>query len=492
MSALPSGLDQNSTPYIDALLAFSQSDPGRFNVPGHQGGLGADDAMRMLVGNSGLLNDVPALIEGIDIGDPNPFQQAQQLAADAWGAKRSWFLMNGASQGNRTMCLAVAHMGDEIVIQRNVHSSVIDGMITTGLKPTFAAPEMDPDLGMAHCLTPAMLADALDRTPNAAAAVVVSPTYFGACADVAGLAEVAHARDVPLVVDEAWGAHLHFHPDLPDAAIESGADLVISSTHKIVGSLTQSAMIHLATDRFDEQIVDRCVSMTESTSPDALLCGSLDGARHQAAVHGEALLGETLEVLAAAREEIRQIDRLDVLDDHLLAAESVVGLDPLRLCFDVRQIGAPGYRVAALARDLANVHVELASSTAVVGVFGMGTATPARTRRLIHGIETAIEAIDREPAGSKPKFLPPPPWGEPAMLPRDAFLGRQEVVPFDEAEGRIGVEPLAAYPPGIPNVLPGERLTRETLDFIRDSIAQGGYVRGATDRELHTLRVIAE
>ncbi len=492
MSAPRSGLDQNSTPYIDALLAFTQSDPGRFNVPGHQGGIGADDAMRMLVGNSGLLNDVPALIEGIDIGDPNPFQEAQQLAAGAWGAKRSWFLMNGASQGNRTMCLTVAHMGEEIVVQRNVHSSVIDGMIAAGLKPTFVAPEMDPDLGMAHCLTPAMLADALDRTPNAAAAVVVSPTYFGACADLAGLAEVAHSRDVPLVVDEAWGAHLHFHPDLPDAAIESGADLVISSTHKIVGSLTQSAMIHLATDRFDEQIVDRCVSMTESTSPDALLCGSLDGARRRAAIHGRELLTETIEVLAEAREEIRGIDRLGLLDELLLERESVVGLDPLRVTFDVRETGASGYRVAALARDLANVHVELASSTAVVGVFGMGTATPARARRLVHGIETAIETIDREPSGPKPEFVPPPPWGEPAMLPREAFLGKQDVVPFDQAEGRIAAEPLAAYPPGIPNVLPGERLTRATLDYIKDSVAHGGYVRGATDRELHTLRVIAE
>lgn len=487
-----SGLDQNATPYIDALLAFAQSDPGRFNVPGHQGGLGADNKLRMLAGDSGLFNDIPALIEGIDIGDPNPFQQAQQLAAEAWGAKRSWFLMNGASQGNRTMCLTVAHMGEEIVVQRNVHSSVIDGMITAGLRPTFVAPEMDPDLGMAHCLTPEVLADALDRTPNAAAAVVVSPTYFGACADLAGLAEVAHARGVPLVVDEAWGAHLHFHPDLPAAAIESGADLVISSTHKIVGSLTQSAMIHLATDRFDEHIVDRCVSMTESTSPNALLCGSLDGARHLAAVHGHELLGETIEALAGAREQIKAIDRLDVLDERLLERESVAGLDPLRLTFDVRETGATGYRVAALTRDLANVHVELASNTAVVAVFGMGTATPARTKRLIHGIEVALEAIGADPDSTPRVFSPPPPWGEPAMIPRDAFLGKQDVVPFDQAEGRISAEPLAAYPPGIPNVLPGERLTRETLDYIKDSIALGGFVRGATDRELATLRVVAE
>ena len=330
---------QDRTPYIDALLEFAQSDPGRFNVPGHQGGIGADEGLHLLAGQTGLTDDIPALIEGIDVGDPNPFQEAQQLAAEAWGAKRTWFLINGASQGNQSMCLAVAHMGGELVVQRNVHSSVIDGMIMAGLKPTFASPEVDPELGVAHCLTPAALAEALDRCPDAAAAVVVSPTYFGACADIPALAEVAHQRGVPLVVDEAWGAHLRFHPDLPPSAIESGADLVISSTHKIVGSLTQSAMIHLATDRFDEAIIDRCISMTESTSPNSLLCGSLDAARRQAAVEGEQLLGETIEVLAEAREEIRQIPGLDVLDERLLEAESVAGWDPLRLTIDVRGTG---------------------------------------------------------------------------------------------------------------------------------------------------------
>lgn len=487
---MPTGQDR--TPYIEALLAFAQSDPGRFNVPGHQGGIGADDRLHLLVGQTGLTDDIPALIEGIDVGDPNPFQEAQQLAAEAWGAKRTWFLINGASQGNQSMCLAVAHMGGELVVQRNVHSSVIDGMIMAGLKPTFAAPEVDPELGVAHCLTAGTLDEALSRSPGAAAAVAVSPTYFGACADIPALAEVAHSHGVPLVVDEAWGAHLKFHPDLPPSAIESGADLVISSTHKIVGSLTQSAMIHLATDRFDESIIDRCISMTESTSPNSLLCGSLDAARRQAAIDGERLLGETIAVLAETRKEIREIPGLDVLDERLLEAESVVGWDPLRLTIDVRGTGSTGYHIAELARDLAGVNLELASDTVAVAVFGMATGTPQRARRLVDGILTALEAIEAEPFTEKPEFAPPPPWGEPAMTPRDAFLGNQEVVPFIEAEGRIAAEPLATYPPGIPNVLPGERLTRETLDYITDSVDHGGYVRGAADRELTTLRVIAE
>ena len=299
---------QDSTPYVDALLAYSARDPGRFQVPGHKGGPGADPAMRELVGEVGLRNDIPSITEGVDIGpEPTPFQQAQELAAAAWGARRCWFLINGASQGNHTICLALAHSGERVVVQRNVHSSVIDGLVLSGMRPSFAAPELDPELGIAHCLTPDSLAAALDATPGAVAAMVVSPTYFGACADVAALAEVAHRRGVPLAVDEAWGAHLRFHPDLPPDALGSGADVVVSSTHKIVGSLTQAAMLHLGEGgRIDEAIVDRCVSLVETTSPSALLSGSLDAARRQASVHGDELLGETLAAIAATRRRSRR------------------------------------------------------------------------------------------------------------------------------------------------------------------------------------------
>jgi lysine decarboxylase len=390
------------------------------------------------------------------------------------------------------MCMALAHMGSDLVVQRNVHSSVIDGMIMAGLNPTFAAPEIDPELGIAHCLTPDTLTEALDRCPDATAAIVVSPTYFGAAADVAALVEVAHSYGVPLVVDESWGAHLHFHPDLPQSAIDAGADLVISSTHKIVGSLTQSAMLHLGSDRFEAEIIDRCVSMTESTSPNALLCGSLDAARRQAAVYGEALLTETIDALAEARSELKAVEGLDVLDESLLRQKSVVGWDPLRVTIDVRGTGATGYRIASLARKLANINLELTSDTVAVAVFGLGTGNQARVLRLVDGVIAAVDHIGAEPPSVEPEFAQPPPWGEPAMTPREAFLGAQDVVPFAEAEGRIAAEPLATYPPGIPNVLPGERLTRATLEFITDSIDHGGYVRGAADRELTTLRVVAE
>ena len=486
-------MDQGSVPYVDALREHARRDPGRLYVPGHKGGPGADPALLDAVGARALEMDIPSLIPGIDVGEePTPFQLAQQLAADAWGARRSWFLLNGASQGNHAACLALRHAGRRVVVQRNAHSSVVDGAVLAGLEPTFVAPELDPDLGVAHCVTADGLAAALDQTPDAVGAICVSPTYFGACADVAALAEVAHSRGLPLVMDEAWGAHLRFSPELPPSALESGADIVISSTHKIVGSLTQSAMIHLGqTELVDENVVDRVVTLLETTSPSSLLSLSLDAARRLAATEGQELLAETLESLRVARERIRSIEGLDVLDERLISP-GVAGWDPLRLTVDVRATGVTGHRCAALLRETADIHCELATETVVVGAFGMGGETAPLADRFVDGLERVVAGLGPHVPEHGLPFAVPPPWGPMEMVPRDAFLGPQEAVPIADAIGRIASESLAAYPPGIPNVLPGERLTRETLDFIADTLAHGGYLRGASDRTVETIRVVIE
>lgn len=487
-------MEQDRTPYLDALVAYADREPGRFHVPGHKGGRGADPAVREAFGDALLRLDIPAGIEGIDVApDPShaPFQLAQRLAADAWGARRSWFLVNGGSGGNHAICLALAHFGDRVVVQRNVHSSIIDGLVLSGLRPRFVAPELDPELGIAHCLKPESLDAALASEPGAVAAMIVSPTYFGAVADVAALAEVAHGRGVPLVVDEAWGAHLHFSSELPTSALELGADLVLSSVHKIVGSITQSAILHLgAGGRIDERIVDRAVTLVESTSPNAILTASLDAARRQAAVHGEELLAETVASLGELRERIRGIPGLDVLDDRIVGRGGVHAYDPLRLVVDVRGTGATGHRIARMMREADDINLELFSENVVVAVFGIGERASLTGARLVEALERACERVDEEEAEPLPPFAEPPPWGPTELSPRDAFLAPQEVVEFADAEGRIAAESLAAYPPGVPNVLPGELLTRPTLDYIADSVAHGGLVRGASDRTLKTVRVV--
>jgi lysine decarboxylase len=467
---------QQEAPYFDALVDYAQRSPTRVHVPGHKGGPGADPDLVAAFGQRAFEMDVPSLTHGIDIGpEPTPFQRAQTLAAEAWGARRAWFLINGASQGNLVAGLALAHRGDQIVVQRNAHSSTIDALILSGMRPTFVAPELDPELQIAHCITPDTLAAALDATPGAAGATIVSPTYFGAVADVRGLADVAHARGVPLVVDEAWGAHLAFHERLPAHALTRGADLVVSSTHKVVGSLTQSAMLHLGHEsegRLDERVVDRAVTLVESTSPSSLLTASLDAQRRYAAIDG-----------------------LDVLDERFVGRPGVFDYDPLRLAIDVRGIDVTGYQLATLLREGADVNLELAGENVIVGVFGMGERALETGRRLVEALRSAVDTLAaRDGAGRVPvgAFAPPPPWGELVMGPREAFFAPQEVVPVADAVGRIATESLAAYPPGIPNVLPGERLTVETLDYIHQTLELGGSLRGASDRRLRTLRVVVE
>jgi arginine decarboxylase len=486
---------QSDTPYLDALRAYAARKPGRFHVPGHKGGPGADPGLVEALGERVFALDIPALTYGIDVGDePTPFQKAQGLAADAWGARRTWWLVNGASQGNHVALLTLGHRGQRVVTQRNAHSSTIDALIMSGLRPTFVAPELDPELHIAHCMTPEALGRALDETPKVAGATVVSPTYFGAVADVAGLAEVVHAHGVPLVVDEAWGAHLGFHEELPAPALSLGADLVISSTHKVVGSLTQSAMIHLGHgDLIEEGVVDRCVTLVESTSPNSLLCASLDAARRSAATRGRELVGETLAALARTREAVREIPGLDVLDERLVGAPGVFDYDPLRLAIDVRGTRMSGYELSRRLREDYDVLMELAGENVVVAVYGMGEDAGLASERLIAALRGVIDKTsETEQDAEAVRFAPPPPWGELVTTPREAFLGPQEVVGLRDAVGRVAAESLAAYPPGIPNVLPGERLTAETLDYIEQTIAHGGSLRGASDRALRTLRVVIE
>lgn len=287
---------QSSAPYLDAIAAYGSRGSGRMHVPGHKGGPGADPGLRAALGERALLMDVPQGLYGVDLGvEVTPQLRAEALAAEAYGASRSWFLTNGATQGNHALALALAPPGRTVVVQRNSHASVVDGLVLSGGLPAFVAPAYDDTIGIAHTVEPDTLEATLAQAPEASAVFVVSPTYFGIAADIAALAEVAHRHDCALIVDQSWGPHFGFHPDVPPSALAQGADAVLTSTHKMAGSLTQSAILHAGVGtRVDVAAIERAVRIVRSTSPSSLLLSSLDGARRQLAVHGEALLDRTL------------------------------------------------------------------------------------------------------------------------------------------------------------------------------------------------------
>jgi arginine decarboxylase len=482
---------QPTAPYLDAVSAYGFRGSTRFHVPGHKGGEGADPGLRAGIGEHALLLDVPQDIEGIDAGRaPTPYERAEQLAAGAYGAARAWFLTNGATQGNHALCLALAPLGARVVVQRNSHASLIDGLVLSGGIPSFVSPEYDAELGMAHGVTPEALERGLARAEGARAAFIVSPTYYGMAADVGACAEVAHRAGVPLVVDCAWGSHFGFHEALPPSPLALGADAMLASTHKLVGSLTQSAMLLVAHGgRIELDAVARVVRLVRSTSPSSLLMASLDAARRQLAVHGEQLLERTIEAAARARAAIDQIPGCATAGPHFVGRPGIAGWDPLRIVVDVRGTGCTGYEVGAALAGGYDTHVELATQATVVLVLGIAQPVEPLVR-LADDLREAVGRIAR-PGGPPPVSRPPEMLGEePVVAPREAFLGDGVAVGVDEAIGRISCESIAGYPPGVPTLLPGERVTAEVVAYLRELTAAGARLHGAADPTFATVRVL--
>ncbi len=492
--------EQPTAPYLEAVGAYGMRGAIRFVVPGHKGGAGADPGLRSAIGTTALLLDVPQDLEGIDRGpSPTPYERAERLAADAYGAARCWFLTDGASQGNHALCLALAGPGRRVLLQRNSHASMIDGLVLSGGLPRFVAPAYDPELGMAHGITPAALERALAHGAPVQAVFVVSPTYYGMAADVGALAEVAHGAGVPLVVDAAWGAHFGFHASLPRSPLQLGADAMLASTHKMVGSLTQSAMLLAgSSDRIDVDAVTRSVRLLRSTSPSSLLMVSLDAARRQLAVHGELLLDRTIRAAARARAAVSQIPGCRVIDEQWVGRPGIAGWDPLRIVVDVRGTGRTGYEIATALRSSYDIHLELATHATIVLVLGIGQPTEPLDR-FAHDLAEAVGQIapDSEQGRSLDLggVLVEPPaeeFAEPAVAPRDAFMGRGETVPVAAAVGRISTEAIAGYPPGVPTLLPGERVSTEVVAYLQALVASGARLHGAADPSFATVRVLIE
>lgn len=471
-------------------------------VPGHacDPGRGASHLAEVF-GERTVGLDVPLMLEGIDLGDGSPLAEAHRLAAEAWGARRTWFMTNGASQANRTAALAVRGLGERVLMQRSAHSSFSDGILLAGLVPSFVLPSIDAVHGISHGLTPealdsALQAERLAGSP-ASSVYVVSPSYFGSTADVRGLADVAHAHGAALIVDGAWGAHFGFHADLPESPVRLGADLVVSSTHKLAGSFTQSAMLHLGEGDLAEQLeplVSRAVMMTASTSASALLMASLDLAR-KALMTEDGEIDRAIRIARDLRDRLRAHEHYAVISDGFDSFDDVVATDPLRIPIDVSRLGRSGHWVRDRLISDHGVYFEMATATSLVAVIGaLSAPDPDRVMRALDAVAAqAMEALPSAHADLPVEFPPLPAPGALRVSPRDAYFGASETVPVADAVGRVSADTLAAYPPGIPNLIPGEEITVDTLAFLRAVAASPtGYVRGAVDPRVDMIRVVRE
>ena len=482
--------DQDASPYADALRAYADRGLVRHTTPGHQASATAQPLLAAALGRSALDLDLQPTIEGVDFGPDNPLDRSLALAAQAWGAARTWFLTNGSSQGNQTACLALAALGSgsTVVAQRSVHSSVVDGLVLSGLVAEFVAPSVDHELGIAHGVTPEALDERLSAHPEAVAAFVVSPSYFGAVADVAALAEVAHAHDAALVVDEAWGAHLGFHPGLPVNAVRLGADVVIASMHKMGGSLSQTALLHLGHGLHAtrlEPLLDRAFRSLQSTSVYAGLLASLDLARREAAVHGAERIGASIASADRLRSRVESDGRFHDVTGRITAFDDVLRLDPLHVVIETRSGGITGHDARAVLFHELGHHVEMATDDVIVVLVGAGNEVDADALA-----DALLRLPTREEAARHHIALPDP--GRRVMTVREAWFAPSEVIPAARAVGRVSADSVAAYPPGIPNLMPGEEITAATLEFLHETAAAPfGHLRGAIAPDMSLVRVVA-
>jgi arginine/lysine/ornithine decarboxylase len=483
-------MDHSEAPLIDALASYHELDRYGYTPPGHRQGRGADPRVRAVLGEQPFHADLLASA-GLDDRSSSAglLKRAEQLMADAVGAEHAFFSTCGSSLSVKSAMLAVAGHSGELLLGRDAHKSVVAGLVFSGLQPCWIRPRWDEELHIAHPPSPDQVAAAWEQNPNAAAALIVSPTPYGTCADIAAIADICHQRGRPLIVDEAWGAHLPFHPDLPTWAMDAGADVCVVSVHKMGAGFEQGSVFHVQGDLIDPSHLSACADLLMTTSPNVMVYSALDGWRRQMVEFGEELLGAALQVADQLRAEVEEIAGLHVLEEELIRAEASHDLDRLQVLIDLSELGISGYQAADWLREHERIDVGLSDHRRILATLSMSDdgRTAARLRDALERLAGAGESLPRPPAVA----LPDPGKLEldAVDLPRDAFFGPTENVSADQVVGRIAAEQITPYPPGIPVVLPGERINKEVVDYLLSGLEAGMVLPDPADPSLRTFRV---
>ncbi|MFH9657175.1 aminotransferase class I/II-fold pyridoxal phosphate-dependent enzyme [Streptomyces sp. NPDC017248] len=485
-------MDHSRVPVLEALQEFRRRGDVAYGPPGHKQGRGADPRVAEIVGLDVFRSDVLSL-NGLDDRRQSQgvLQQAQELMADAVGAEQAFFSTCGSSLSVRTAMCAVAGPGEKLLLSRNAHKSVIAAVIINGVEPIWVHPKFDGERHMAHPPEADDVRARLREHPDAKGMLLITPTDWGTCADVRAVADACHASDVPLIVDEAWGAHLPFHPDLPVWGMNADADLVVTSVHKMGGAIEQSSVFHLQHDRVSPDVLKQREDLLGTTSASSLVYATLDGWRRQMVEQGHGLLDAALHRAERIRARLRELSGLRVMGGEIIEEGLAAEYDPLKIVVDVRDLGISGMQAAEWLRT--HCHIDVGGSDSCRISASITYADDDETEKLlvesVHSLVERADTIERQPA----VHLPAP--GvlelEQAVLPRDAFFGPAEQVPADQAVGRIAAETISPYPPGVPVVAPGEVITAEVVDYLRSGVAHGFLIPDAADPALDSFRVVA-
>jgi arginine decarboxylase len=476
---------QKETPILDTLGFLADRGNAPFYAPGHKQGGGISAKIEEIFGKSLFKLDLPELPELDNLFSPQGvIEKAQVLAANAFGAEKTWFLINGSTCGIVASILAICNSGDKVILPRNCHQSAIAGLILSGAIPIFLTPEYDPQWDLTLNTTSEAVKRALEAHPDTKMIFIVYPTYQGVCGDVEAIAFLAHQHEIPLVVDEAHGAHFGFHSSLPASALSLGADLTIQSTHKVLGALTQGSMLHLQGKLIDPESLNKALRLVESTSPNYLLLASLDAARQQMALDGEKLMTKTINLAEKARSELKKIDGLSILE-FTENKPGFTALDITRLTVKVTELGLTGFDADQLLHENLGVTAELPMLSHLTFIISLGNSD-SDIDRLISG----FQQLPRSEAISLPCLLPFSTIPEPIISPREAFFAPTRLVSVVDAIGCISGELICPYPPGIPLIMPGEIITEEAIAYLQQIHSLGGTITGLSDPHLKMLKVI--
>ncbi|HEX2286773.1 MAG TPA: ornithine decarboxylase [Mycobacterium sp.] len=484
-------MNQSEAPFLDAIVEHRKSNRYGYTPPGHRQGRGTDDRVLAVLGHEPFADDI-LVSGGLDDRKTrnNYLKNAEDLMAEAVGADVAWFSTCGSSASVKAAMMAIAGGDGSLLVARDSHKSIVAGLVFSGVQARWITPRWDAERHFSHPPSPEAYSETWDRFPDAAGALVVCPSPYGTCTDLEGIAKVCHERGKPLIVDEAWGAHLPFHEDLPTWAMDAGADVCVVSVHKMGGGFEQGSVFHLQGDLVDQDRLSACADLLMTTSPNAMVYAALDGWRRQMVEHGRELLGDALELVRGLRHDIELIPDVEVLDDELLGNEASHDLDRLQILMDLSATGTSGYQAADWLRENKQIDLGMSDHRRLLATMSYADdkVTGERLLDALWAWRKAANDFD-----SPPQIRLPSPSEielESIQLPREAFFGQVEAVPAEKASGRISAEQITPYPPGIPAVVPGERLNDAVIDYLRSGLEAGMNIPDAADTSLKTFRVV--
>lgn len=476
-------------PLFNALKKYANEGKTSFHIPGHKDGAFVQSDFLEFLGPNIFKIDATEVPGLDDLHQPNEtIKEAQELWASLCNADQSFFLVNGTSSGIIAGLTTIASNGEEILIPRNSHKSVYMSLIISGAKPIYIQPEINIEDGYLGGINPNEVKNAFTRNPNIKGIYIINPTYYGICSDISEIIKITHGNNAIAVCDEAHGCHMGFSKNLPMDGMNAGADMSFQSTHKMLGSFTQSSILNLKSKNVDAAKLKFNLQMMQTTSPSYLLMASLDAQRANIAINGAKIFDELFYLSEQARVKINRLNGLKCLGKEIIGTNSVYDYEHLRFVITARDLGITGYELMDFMANKFGIIPEFSDYYYCIFILG-----PGSKENDINKLTLALKKISEDKTLHKAKLEKssiPPGIPEQVLLPREAYFSNKERIPWEKAKGRIMGEMIIPYPPGIPAICPGEIMSEEIYEYLDSIRALGRHIQGSESEKLEFVNVL--